>query len=92
MIRGDGKIDSADAVFASLVLWQDRNHNGTSELTELHPLSELGLESIELEYETSRRVDRFGNEFRYRAKVTGKHKAQLGRWAWDVFLTTSPKG
>ena len=88
--NGDGKIDSADAIFASLVLWQDRNHNGTSELTELHPLAELGLESIELEYETSRRVDRFGNEFRYRAKVTDKHKAQLGRWAWDVFLTTSP--
>ena len=29
---------------------------------------------------SSRRIDRFGNEFRYRAKVTDKHKDQLGRW------------
>lgn len=88
--NGDGKIDRADAVFASLLLWQDRNHNGTSELAELHPLPELGLESIDLEYAKSRRVDRFGNEFRYRAKVTDENKAQLGRWAWDVFLSINP--
>jgi hypothetical protein len=88
--NGDGKIDRADAVFSSLLLWQDRNHNGTSELPELHPLTELGLEAIDLNYESSRRVDRFGNEFRYRSKVTDRHQAQLGRWAWDVFLSTSP--
>jgi hypothetical protein len=34
-------------------------------------------------YVTSRRVDEFGNQFKYRAKV---RDAQLGRWAWDVFL------
>jgi hypothetical protein len=88
--NGDGQIDRSDAVFASLLLWQDRNHNGTSELPELHPLSELGLEAIDLSYERSGRIDRFGNEFRYRSKVTDRHKAQLGRWAWDVFFSTSP--
>jgi hypothetical protein len=88
--NGNGQIDIADAVFVSLLLWQDKNHNGISEPAELHPLLELGVKSIELEYQNSRRVDKFGNEFRYRSKVADLHKSQVGRWAWDVFLATSP--
>jgi hypothetical protein len=45
-----------------------------------------GLKSIEVEYKRSRRVDGHGNEFRYRAKVRDVRGAQVGRWAWDVFL------
>jgi hypothetical protein len=46
----------------------------------------LGLKTLELDYRKSKRVDQYGNEFRYRAKVKDTHDAQLGRWAWDVFL------
>jgi hypothetical protein len=84
--NGDGSIDSRDMVFTALRLWRDGNHNGVSEPDELHTLSELGLEVFDLGYRESRRVDRYGNQFRYRAKVTDARGAQTGRWAWDVFL------
>ena len=86
----DGQIDRNDLVFARLRLWQDTNHNGISEPGELHRMNDLGLREIDLDYSESRRRDEYGNWFRYRSTVRDSQNSQIGRWAWDVFLTVEP--
>jgi hypothetical protein len=84
--NADGVINKSDAIFTTLQLWQDKNHNGISEPNELHTLPSLDIETLELDYRESRRTDEHGNRFKYRAKVWDSNKARVGRWAWDVFL------
>lgn len=84
--NNDGKINANDAVFSALRLWLDTNRNGISEQAELRTLPSMQVMRLDLDYLTSNRVDEHGNRFRFRAKVRDAQGAQVGRWAWDVFL------
>jgi hypothetical protein len=84
--NGDGWIGAADAVFSTLRLWRDENHDGVSQLGELRSLGDAGISGISTEYRDGGRRDRWGNRFRYRGKVQDVKGRHAGQWAYDVFL------
>ena len=58
--NGDGNVNAQDANFAQIKIWQDTNHDGISEASELKSLSELGITNLNLAY-TVNLVDNNGN-------------------------------
>jgi hypothetical protein len=83
---GNGTVDEKDPIFAELRLWQDADHDGVSQPSEMHALTELGVAGISLAYTEAREVDRHGNSFRYKAAVYGTPGSPVGMTAWDVWL------
>jgi hypothetical protein len=86
--NADGIIDRRDGAYEFLRLWRDLNHNGVSEPAELNRLLEWRVDSISLDFKKSRRLDKWGNGFRYRSRVDGSN---LGRWAYDVIFQSRPR-
>ncbi|MFH1346134.1 MAG: peptidoglycan DD-metalloendopeptidase family protein, partial [Pseudomonadota bacterium] len=46
--NNDSVIDSADSIFADLIVWQDLDGDGKSDAGELRPLSDYGISAINL--------------------------------------------
>jgi hypothetical protein len=86
--NGDGILDSRDAIFLSLRLWIDANHDGISQPGELHTLAEMGVSAISLNFERIDRRDENGNIFLFRTKVTPNQDSDVAHKAYDVFFVT----
>jgi len=88
----DGVIDNRDAVFSSLRLWIDTNHDGISQPDEIYTLPSLGVNSISLAYKQDQRTDQYGNVFRYRTLINPGGAPGTGRMAYDVFFAIQSGG
>jgi len=86
--NGDGIIDKRDAIFSSLRLWIDLNHDGISQPDEIFALPALGINSISLKYTEDRKTDQYGNQFRYRARLNPDKPDDAGKIVYDVFFVT----
>jgi hypothetical protein len=87
----DGMISAADALYESLLLWTDANHDGHSQPEELQPLSAAGIGQLGLDYRRSSRTDRHGNEFRFRGLAWRgtRHGILRPILTWDVFFVVA---
>jgi hypothetical protein len=87
--NGNGKIDPGDAIWSSLRLWIDRNHDGISQPDELLSLPEAGVFWIDLHYADVGYTDRFGNVFHFVSQVSDQY-GQLDPRCYDVYLLVEP--
>jgi len=59
--NADGRIDSADAIWSELRVWQDGNGDGIATASELHTLDNLGIAGINLAHTAVNVTDASGN-------------------------------
>jgi hypothetical protein len=76
-------VNSSDGAWRTLLLWYDRDHDGSSLRSELVPITSSGIVAIGTGYRWTGRRDAFGNMFRYAAEITLKSGR---RQAYDVYL------
>ncbi len=90
--NGDGRIDASDAIYPSLRLWVDLDHDGRSPSHEQLTLEQGEIVALYTAYSESPRRDRFGNQYRYRGvALTGTDSEAHRRRMFDVFLATLPE-
>jgi hypothetical protein len=82
----DGKLDAADAAFATLKIWQDADGDGYTSTGELLTLTEAGIRSIATGYTNGAATDANGNQH----KQLGSYTTTTGqtRTATDVWFKT----
>jgi hypothetical protein len=85
--NGNGAIDPGDKMYRELRVWQDTRGDGVSSPEELHPLAEVGIKSISLDYRRTLQTDEFGNDL----SLQGSYRRRDGTTAQiiDVLFVVS---
>ncbi len=90
-LNKDRVIDSKDAIFKDLKLWNDKNGDGITKAKELFSLKEKNVEKIILNYVPETKM--FGDRAEYREKSTfifTKGRKKITGQIYDIWL--SPAG
>lgn len=86
-LNDDAVVDAADAVWASLRIWVDSNHDGETTRNELLTMETAGVLSISTAARWTARTDIYGNQFRYAAPARLIRGSTM---SYDVFLRIAP--
>jgi hypothetical protein len=70
-----------------LRVWIEQDRDGVGQPSELRTLSDVGVIAISVEYRESNKRDRWGNRFKYRAKVKARDP-RMNKYSYDVFLVS----
>ena len=67
--NSDKVIDKNDLFWTSLQIWQDKNSDGETQSGELLWLDDIGISSIDLDFNTSEYIDQNNNQHRLKSTV-----------------------
>ncbi|MDF3024400.1 MAG: Alkaline phosphatase [Alphaproteobacteria bacterium] len=83
----DGRLDAKDKIWPQLLLWQDNDRNGSSEVIELSSMAEKKIDAIDLKIDRTRK-DENGNTVLGRTNfyMTGADGKPATRSLASVFL------
>jgi hypothetical protein len=85
--NGDGVIDAKDPVFHQLRLWQDANHDGIAQASELVTPQIMGVTSIGLNYDLRfSETDVYGNQIKFKSIV--KVEGEPDQIMFDLWFIT----
>lgn len=84
--NGDGVIDGSDAVWPTLRLWVDSNHNGASEVAEISRLAGSRFNGISVGFKIVGKRDRYGNRFRYKGLIYTTDRTNGADRVYDVIF------
>lgn len=85
--NNDYIIDSRDSLFSELKLWQDINENGITDEGELKSLTDAGIKSINLGFNTINQTEKNGNYIAEGSTYT-KNDGTVGN-AYDVLFAVN---
>jgi len=82
----DGVVDASDAIWPSLRLWTDWNHNGISEGSELATMRSSGFTRIGVTFKAVGKKDKYGNQFRYKGRIYASSDKNGAEQVFDIIF------